>query len=44
MLDSENLKIFNNNCLEFKPYGFMVEKWTPKIMPRPDRHNEIEIV
>ena len=43
MLDSENLKIFDNNRPEFKPYGFTVEKWTPKLMPRPDRHNEIEI-
>ena len=44
MLDSENLKIFDNNCPEFKRYGFTVEKWMPKFMPRPDRHNKIEIV
>ena len=43
MLNSENLKTFDNNRPEFKPYGFTVEKWTPKLMPRPDRHNEIEI-
>jgi AraC-like DNA-binding protein len=43
MLNSENLKIFDNNRPEFKPYGFTIEKWTPKLMPRPDRHNEIEI-
>ena len=43
MLNSEDLKIFDNNRPEFKPYGFTVEKWIPKIMARPDRHNEIEI-
>jgi AraC-like DNA-binding protein len=43
MLDSDNLKIFDSNRPEFKPYGFTIEKWTPRLMPRPDRHNEIEI-
>lgn len=43
MLDSENLKKFDNGRPEFKPYGFTVEKWTPKLMSKPDRHNEIEI-
>ena len=43
MLDSENLKTFDSSRPEFKPYGFTVEKWMPKLMPRPDRHNEIEI-
>ena len=43
MLDSEILKIFDNSRPEFKPYGFTVEKWTPNLMSRPDRHNEIEI-
>jgi AraC-like DNA-binding protein len=43
MLYPENLKIFDNNRPEFKPYGFTVEKWIPKIMSRPDRHNEVEI-
>lgn len=43
MLDSENLKFFDNNRPEFKPYGLTVEKWTPKLMSKPDRHNEIEI-
>lgn len=33
MLDSENLKIFDDNCLEFKEYGFKVEKWAFKLMP-----------
>lgn len=43
MLNPENLKIFDKNRPELKPYGFTVEKWTPRLMPRPDRHNEIEI-
>ena len=43
MLNSEKLKIFDNNRPEFKPYGFTVEKWIPRLMPRPDRHNEIEV-
>lgn len=42
-MNTENLKIFDTARPEFKPYGFTVEKWTPKIMSRPDRHNEIEI-
>ena len=44
MLNFENLKIFDNNCPEFKPYGFKVIKWKPKFMSRPDKYNEIEIV
>lgn len=43
MQNSEILKIFDSTRPEFKPYGFTVEKWTPNLMPRPDRHNEIEI-
>lgn len=31
------------NRPSLKPYGLTVEKWIPKLMPRPDRHNEIEI-
>ncbi|MFC1569431.1 helix-turn-helix domain-containing protein [bacterium] len=43
MQNPEILKIFDTCRPEFKPYGFTVEKWIPKLMPRPDRHNEIEI-
>ncbi|HDQ45224.1 MAG TPA: helix-turn-helix domain-containing protein [bacterium] len=43
MLYPEKLKSFDKNRPELKPYGFTVEMWTPKLMPRPDRHNEIEI-
>lgn len=28
---------------DFAPYGFTCELWRPTPMPRPDRHNEIEI-
>ena len=27
----------------FSPYGFSCQLWKPTLMPRPDRHNEIEI-
>jgi len=25
------------------PYGFTCEKWIPRVMRKPDRHNDIEI-
>jgi AraC-like DNA-binding protein len=28
---------------DFAPYGFTCVSWRPSAMPRPDRHNEIEI-
>jgi AraC-like DNA-binding protein len=28
---------------DFEPYGFTCVSWQPSAMPRPDRHNEIEI-
>lgn len=33
------------DCLreDFKPYGLTCERWIPRIMPRTDRHNEIEL-
>jgi AraC family transcriptional regulator, melibiose operon regulatory protein len=43
MLYSENLKRFDYSRPEFKPYGLTVKKLTPKLMTRPNRHNEIEI-
>lgn len=27
----------------FSPYGFSCQRWQPTLMPKPDRHNEIEI-
>lgn len=43
MLDSENLNKFNERRNEFKPYGMTCELWTPSVMRKPDRHNEVEI-
>jgi AraC-like DNA-binding protein len=35
--------LFDQRRRDFTPYGFTCERWTPARMPRPDRHNEIEI-
>lgn len=40
---SEILNTFDESRKEFKPYGLTCELWTPSLMERPDRHNEIEI-
>ena len=37
------MKQFDARRPEFSPYGFTCELWTPARMPRPDRHNEIEL-
>lgn len=37
------MKRFDSSRAEFSPYGFTCELWTPSRMPRPDKHNEIEI-
>ncbi len=37
------MKRFDSSRPEFSPYGFTCERWTPAGMPRPDRHNEIEV-
>lgn len=34
---------FDDSRPDFEPYGFTCTRWTPKRMPRPDRHNEIEL-
>ena len=41
--NSEILKSFNEKRDEFNPYGLTFELWSPGIMRKPDRHNEIEI-
>ena len=41
--NSEILKTFNEKRNEFVPYGLTCEIWTPCLMRKPDRHNEIEI-
>jgi len=40
---SEVPKHFDARRREFTPYGFTCEVWEPQRMPRPDRHNEIEV-
>lgn len=37
------MKRFDSSRPEFSPYGFTCELWTPSRMPRPDKHNEIEL-
>ena len=37
------MKKFDWQRPEFSPYGFTCELWKPARMPRPDRHNEVEI-
>ena len=37
------MKKFDRTRPEFSPYGFTCELWKPARMPRPDRHNEVEI-
>jgi len=37
------LKRFDESRQDLKPYGLTCELWQPKLMRRPDRHNEIEI-
>lgn len=37
------MKQFDSSRSEFSPYGFTCELWTPARMPRPDKHNEIEL-
>ena len=34
---------FDESRNEFKPYGLSCEIWSPSLMRKPDRHNEIEI-
>ena len=37
------MKQFDIKRPEFSPYGFTCELWKPARMPRPDRHNEVEL-
>ncbi len=41
--ESEVLHHFDSCRRDFAPYGFTCEIWEPRRMPRPDRHDEIEI-
>jgi len=40
---SEMVKTFEEKREQFTPYGFTCEIWTPKLMNKFDRHNEVEI-
>ncbi|RHJ54984.1 helix-turn-helix domain-containing protein [Bacteroides sp. AM10-21B] len=42
-MNSEKCYSFDKSREEFKPYGLTCETWIPSIMPRCDKHNEIEI-
>lgn len=37
------MNTFNKNREAFSPYGLTCELWTPSLMSKPDRHNEIEL-
>jgi AraC family transcriptional regulator, melibiose operon regulatory protein len=41
--ESEVMHHFDSRRRDFAPYGFTCEVWEPRQMPRPDRHDEIEI-
>jgi len=43
MRNPEMLHAFNEQRNEFRPYGLTAEYWVPRLMKKPDRHNEIEI-
>lgn len=34
---------FDQSRQDFAPYGFTCVRWTPTVMPRCDRHNEVEL-
>lgn len=34
---------FDSSRSDFMPYGFTCELWTPTLMSKPDRHNEVEL-
>lgn len=42
-MNTEIFRKFNSSEREISEYGLSCEKWLPDLMPRQDRHNEIEI-
>ncbi len=42
-MNTEILNKYNERRQEYKPYGLTCELWTPNLMSKPDRHNEIEL-
>jgi AraC-like DNA-binding protein len=43
MLNSDILNEFDESRKDLKPYGLTCELWSPGLMRKPDRHNEIEL-
>ena len=43
MLLSEIDRVFDERRQELAPYGLSCERWRPRVMRKPDRHNEIEL-
>jgi AraC family transcriptional regulator, melibiose operon regulatory protein len=43
MTNSEIAKAFDEGRDNFRPYGLTCERWSPGLMKKPDRHNEIEL-
>lgn len=41
--NTEKLNYFDQYRDAFRPYGLTCELWSPHVMRKPDRHNEIEI-
>ena len=37
------MKQFDPRRPDFEPYGFTCECWEPALMPRPDKHTEVEL-
>ena len=37
------MKQFDPRRPDFEPYGFACECWEPALMPRPDKHTEVEL-
>lgn len=42
-MNTEIFKKFNDNGKELSEYGLTCEMWTPDLMQKQDRHNEIEV-
>lgn len=42
-MNSDILNTYDESRTDFKPYGLTCELWTPCLMKKSDRHNEIEL-
>ena len=43
MRDTKVVPTFDQSRKDLAPYGFTCVRWAPTLMPRPDRHNEVEV-